>query len=113
MFPRTLLPGGAMPEGGARTWQLNTRSFLSHSAAASAAPGVSEPRLVVSAQKEQEVQGRRSRSRRKSSRQPPTVLAVLKKVQLEHHYPLLVAQEVDLPALMELQDQVGPCGRPS
>ena len=111
MFPRTLLPGGAMPEGGARTWQLNTRSFLSHSAAAGAPPGVSEQRLVVSAQKE--VQGRRSRSRRKSSRQPPTVLAVLKKVQLEHHYPLLVAQEVDLPALMELQDQVGPCCRPS
>ena len=111
MFPRTLLPGGAMPEGGGRTWQLNTRTFLSHSVAASAAPGVPEQRLVVSAQKEGEVQGRRSR--KKSSRQPPTVLAVLKKVQLEHHYPLLVAQEVDLPALMELQDQVAPSGRPS
>ena len=46
----------------------------------------------------------KSKSKRKVSSKTVSVLGILKKLHLEQHYPLFVANEVDVSALREISD---------
>ena len=100
-FPRPGLTDRGMPEGGGGGDRPppppHTQTLLNFSSPSSS-PSSS---LLVSS--------RSSRSSRKgkSKSSKPSLAIILAKVGLQRLQPVLEAQEVDLPALLELDDKVG------
>ena len=102
-FPRPGLAERGMPEGGGggRAAAPHTQTLLSFTSSPSSSPSSS---LLVSSSR----RSRSSRSSRKSKSKSskPSVASVLAKVGLQRLQPILDDQEVDLPALLELNDEV-------
>merc|ERR1719237_1264304 len=95
-FPRPGLADRGMPEGGGGGQAAappHTQTLLSFASSPSSSPSSS---LVVSS---------RSSRKSKSRSSKPSMATVLAKVGLQRLQPILDAQEVDLPALLELDEE--------
>ena len=106
-FPRPGLADRGMPEGGGGGDRPppppHTQTLLNFSSPSSS-PSSS---LVVSSRSTRSSRSSRSSRKGKSRSSKPSLEVILAKVGLQRLQPVLEAQEVDLPALLELDDKVG------
>ena len=106
-FPRPGLTDRGMPEGGGGGDRPppppHTQTLLNFSSPSSS-PSSS---LVVSSRSSRRSRSSRSSRKGKSRSSKPSLAIILAKVGLQRLQPVLEAQEVDLPALLELDDKVG------
>ena len=103
-FPRPGLAERGMPEGGGggrAAAAPHTQTLLSFTSSPSSSPSSS---LLVSSSRRSRSSKSSRKSKSKSSK--PSVASVLAKVGLQRLQPILDDQEVDLPALLELNDEV-------
>ena len=106
-FPRPGLADRGMPEGGGGGDRPppppHTQTLLNFSSPSSS-PSSS---LVVSSRSSRSRRSSRSSKKGKSRSSKPSLAIILAKVGLQRLQPVLEAQEVDLPALLELDEKVG------